>query len=63
MKKLMSLLFASMVVFGLTMPVFANDTPAPSTTKTAKTAKATKAKATKTPKSHKGTTPAPAKTN
>lgn len=63
MKKLMSLLFASMVVFGLTMPVFANDTPAPPATKTAKSAKTKKAKATKTSKSHKTITPAPAKTN
>ena len=40
MKKLLSFLFASMVVFSLTMPAFAGDTTAPSTPTATKTAKA-----------------------
>jgi len=47
MKKLLSLLFASMLVFALTMPAFAIDSSTTSTASTAKTHKA------KTPKTHK----------
>jgi type IV secretory pathway VirB6-like protein len=68
MKKLLSLLFASMVVFSLTMPAFASDTATTPNTPATKTAKA------KTTKTHKSTkanskaavktsTPAPAKAN
>ena len=68
MKKLLSLLFASMVVFSLTMPAFSSDTVANPTTKTTKT---TKAKTTKIHKSNKAgskgqvktSDTAPAKTN
>jgi hypothetical protein len=47
MKKLLTVLFASMVIFSLTMPVFAHEAaPQTATTKTKKTkaTKATKAK-------------------
>jgi LAS superfamily LD-carboxypeptidase LdcB len=60
MKKLLSLLFASVVVFSLTMPAFANGKGTDSTTKTTKTHKT---KATKNHKSHKTSKTAPAKTN
>jgi hypothetical protein len=68
MKKLLSLLFASMVVFSLTMPAVASTATTDTTTKTAKT---TKAKTTKSHKSRKAankvpvktSNPAPAKTN
>jgi hypothetical protein len=49
MKKLLTLLFASFVVFSLTMPAFAQEGPKP--TKSPKTKqKKTKTKQTKTPK-------------
>ncbi|MGD0696321.1 MAG: hypothetical protein ABSB82_15975 [Terriglobia bacterium] len=52
MKKLMLLLFSSVLVFSLAMPVVAQDTGSQDTTKTtkAKKTKATKAKKTKAPK-------------
>jgi len=46
MKKLLTMLFASMVIFSLAMPVFADDAAPAGTTKTKKT-KATKAPKTK----------------
>lgn len=60
MKKLLSLLFASMVVLSLTLPAMAS--PAPTNT-TAKTAKTHKAKATKNHKGSKSTNKTPSKTN
>jgi hypothetical protein len=51
MKKLLSLMFASMVVIGLTMPAFASGLGANDST--ASTAKTQKAKSTKTHKSTK----------
>ena len=46
MKKLLTMLFASMVIFSLAMPVFADDAAPAATTKTKKS-KATKAPKTK----------------
>jgi type IV secretory pathway VirB6-like protein len=46
MKKLLSLLFASMVVFSLTLPAFAADTVTASSTTKTQTAKTTKTSAT-----------------
>jgi Flp pilus assembly protein TadD len=46
MKKLLTILFASMVIFSLAMPVFA-DEAAPATTKKEKKTKAPKTKKTK----------------
>jgi hypothetical protein len=68
MKKLLSLLFASMVVFSLTMPAVASTTPTTPTTKTAKTHKAKVVKNNKANKAAsttpvKSSNPAPAKTN
>jgi hypothetical protein len=60
MKKLLSLLFASLVVFSLTMPAMAST---PTNTATAKTAKAHKVKAHKNHKAPKPTNKVPAKTN
>jgi len=42
MKKLLTILFASMVVFSLAMPVFADDAAAPAATTKAKKAKKAK---------------------
>jgi hypothetical protein len=60
MKKLLSLLFASMVVFSLTMPAVASTTTTDTTTKTAKT---TKTKTNKVHKSSKAASKAPVKTS
>jgi len=60
MKKLLSLLFASMVVFSLTMPAVASTTP---TNTTAKTAKTHKVKVIKNHKTPKPANKVPAKTN
>jgi hypothetical protein len=49
MKKLLTVLFASMVIFSLAMPVFADDA-APETTKKVKVKKTKKGKAGKTEK-------------
>jgi len=54
MKKLLSLLFATAIVFSLTMPVFANGASSDDTTSTAKTKK-TKAKKTKKTKATQDT--------
>jgi hypothetical protein len=58
MKKLLTVLFASMVIFSLAMPVFADDA-APETTKVKKTKKTHKNKAGKTTETttEKTTTP------
>ena len=61
MKKLLSLMFASLVVFSLTMPAVASTTPG--TTPAAKTAKAHKAKVSKNHKVAKATNKVPAKAN
>jgi hypothetical protein len=56
MKKLMTLLFSSMLVFSLAMPVFAQDTdaaPAPKHTKKEKKAKVKKEKKAKKEKKSK----------
>jgi hypothetical protein len=47
MKKLLSVLFASMVIFSLAMPVFADDATATTATTKAKKTKAAKAAKTK----------------
>ena len=60
MKKLLSLMFASLVVFSLTMPAMAGT---PTNTETAKTAKVHKAKVHKNHKAPKATNKVPAKTN
>ena len=60
MKKLLSLLFASLVVFSLTMPAVASSG---TTDSTAKTAKTHKAKAKKNHKAPKPSNKVPAKTN
>jgi hypothetical protein len=60
MKKLLSLLFASLVVFSLTMPAVASTT---TTDTTAKTAKTHKAKMKKNHKAPKPSNKVPAKTN
>ena len=44
MKKLLTMLFASMVIFSLAMPVFADDAAGATTTKKTKKTKAPKAK-------------------
>ena len=54
MKKLMMLLFSSVLVFSLAMPVFAQDTGSQDTNTTAKPKKEKKTKATK-PKKEKKT--------
>jgi mannitol-specific phosphotransferase system IIBC component len=60
MKKLLTLLFAVAVAFSLTMPVFAQETTAATTTTKAKKTKAAKAtKAKKTKKTTTATTTAP----
>ena len=63
MKKLLSLLFASMVVSSLAMPVFARATGQASTATAAKTQKAKTAKSHKTHKTNKTVkaNPSPAK--
>ena len=53
MKKLMLLLFSSVLVFSLAMPVFAQDTGSQDTTKTEKPKKEKKTKATKAKKEKK----------
>jgi len=60
MKKLLSLLFASMVVFSLTMPAVASTTP---TNTTAKTTKVHNSKVTKNAKAPKSASKTHAKTN
>jgi hypothetical protein len=60
MKKLLSLLFASLVVFSLTMPAVASTT---TTDTTAKTTKTQKAKVKKNHKAPKPSSKVPAKTN
>ena len=60
MKKLLSLLFASLVVFSLTMPAVASTG---TTDTTAKTAKTHKAKVKKIHKAPKPSNKVPAKTN
>lgn len=60
MKKLMSLMFASLVVFSLTLPAVATTTP---TNTPAKTAKTHKAKVIKNHKAPKPTNKVPAKAN
>ncbi len=61
MKKLLSLMFASLVVFSLTMPAVASTTA--TTTPTTKTAKVHKSKSAKTAKAVKPANKVPAKTN
>jgi hypothetical protein len=60
MKKLLSLMFASLVVFSLTMPAVASTT---TTDTTAKTTKTQKAKVKKNHKAPKPNNKVPAKTN
>jgi hypothetical protein len=60
MKKLLSVLFGSMLMFALTMPAVASDTATTSPTKTTKTHKV---KGTKVHKTHKTSNKVPAKTN
>jgi hypothetical protein len=67
MKKLLTLLFALAVAFSLTMPVFAQEAPATTTTKAekakkTKASKATKATKAKKTKAAKTATTAPAPT-
>ena len=60
MKKLLNLMFASLVVFSLTMPAMATTAP---TNTTAKTTKSQKVKANKNHKAPKTSNKVPAKTN
>ena len=53
MKKLLSLLFALVVAFALTMPVFAQEAPAPEAAPKAEKKKVKKAKAAKVKKEKK----------
>jgi len=61
MKKLLSLLFALVVAFALTMPVYAQEAPAPEAAPKAEKKKVKKAKAAKKEKKEKAVKEAPPK--